>query len=236
MPCVYVLQSSKDPTVIRYVGISHYETPDHRLAKHLTSARAGSNYAVHQWIRKHISQGHTVTCATVIAGISWEEAYACEKELILELKVSGHNLLNRTDGGLGALGRKVSEETRKKMSDAAKKRPGRKQSKEEKEKRREFMLGFKHSEETKKKLSQMAKGKPGRKHTAETIEKIKAKQTGVKRKPLTQEHKDKLAEASSKHTHSEETRLKMSKSQKGRTFSDMTRRKMSEAAKNRRKT
>ena len=79
MPCVYTLQSSKDLTAIRYVGISQYETPDHRLAKHLTSARTGSNYAVHQWIRKHISQGHAVTFATVVAGISWEEAYAREK-------------------------------------------------------------------------------------------------------------------------------------------------------------
>ena len=233
---MYILKSSKDLTAIRYVGITKHETSNQRLAAHLRSARSGSRYPVHQWITKHVADGHEIVAVTVDSGLTWEEAYQLEQEMISDLRDKGCMLLNKTDGGLGTLGRKASDETRRKQSEAAKKRPPREQSEAERAKRREIMLNFRHTEETKKKLSEINKGRPGHKHTPETIEKIRAKQRGVKRKPLTEEHKAKLSEASKRLRHTPETKAKMSQSQKGRVFSEETRRKMSESAKRRRRT
>lgn len=102
-------------------------------------------------------------------------------------------------------GRKMSEQSRKKMSDAWKTRSP-------------------FSEETRKKMSEASKGK---KLTPETIAKIVAKNTGKKR---SEEIRKKISE--SKKNLSEETRRKMSESAKLRAPpSEITRKKLSEAGK-----
>jgi hypothetical protein len=83
-------------------------------------------------------------------------------------------LHNRTDGGDGVSGIKLSDETRLKMSIARKGKP---RSKEIREKISKAHLGKKHSEETKSKMK-LAKRKP--------------------RGPLSEETKRKIGEANSK--------------------------------------
>ena len=88
-------------------------------------------------------------------------------------------LMNRTDGGEGASGRILSDQSKQKMREKAiqlgikppnlkgykhseetlAKRRGRKQSEETKRKRSESMKGRKQSEETKRKISESKKGK-----------------------------------------------------------------------------
>lgn len=66
----------------------------------------------------------------------------------------------RNKGNHYHTGHKHSEETRKKMSEAAKHRPKRTFSEESKKKMSEIRKGWKPSEETRKKMSEAKKGKP----------------------------------------------------------------------------
>lgn len=86
-------------------------------------------------------------------------------------------------------GRIVSEETRQKMSESAKKR----WAKRKLLKLPGFRTGIKHSEETKKKISET--------------------KTGIKR---SEETKKKISESHKGKKHSDETKKKMSESQKKR--------------------
>ncbi len=101
-------------------------------------------------------------------------------------------------------GKNLTEEHRKKLSEAAKRR--------KKEK---------HSEETKKKISKALKGK---KHSEETKRKMSESHSGKKH---TEESKKKMSEAKKGMKHSEETKRKMSEVQKGRKISEEHRVKLS---------
>jgi hypothetical protein len=75
-------------------------------------------------------------------------------------------------------GKKASEETRRKQSEAHKKNPvrywlGKKQSPEMVEKRRQKQIGTKWSDETRKKFEQNGYSFEGRNHTPEAKEKIR---------------------------------------------------------------
>lgn len=90
-------------------------------------------------------------------------------------------LNNRTDGGDGSAGFKVTQETKDKISKTTKGRPGKK--------------GKQHTEEHKAHLSKLLKGREGTKgyrHTDEAKEKIRAYHLGRPKKPLSNEHKEKL--------------------------------------------
>jgi hypothetical protein len=107
------------------------------------------------------------------------------------------NLVNMTDGGEGALGVVVSEETRQKMS--------------EKQKSKTPMLGKTHSDETKQKISEANKGKT---LSEEHRQKMSEAQKG---KTLSEETRQKMSEAKKGNksinfgkTRSEETRQKIS--------------------------
>ena len=56
----------------------------------------------------------------VFDNLSEEEAFQCERDVILELKYFGYKLTNQTDGGDGPSGYIFSEESRKRMSDSQK--------------------------------------------------------------------------------------------------------------------
>jgi hypothetical protein len=131
-------------------------------------------------------------------------------------------LHNRTDGGEGSsghvvseevkeklkefnIGKKHSEESKKKISKASK----RKFTKEVQEKLLESWRGKKHSEESKKKISEKNKG---RTLSAESKNKISETHKG---KPKSEEHKQKLRESNLGKKHSEESKKKMSESMKG---------------------
>ncbi len=121
-------------------------------------------------------------------------------------------------------GKKLSDEHKKKLSDAKKGNKawnkGKKASDEHRKKISEALKGKKRSprtEETKKKLSDANMGK---KHSAETIKK------------LSEAHKGKKAWNKGKKM-SEEARKKLSEARKGMKLSDEHRKKLSEAGKRR---
>jgi hypothetical protein len=118
MSCVYALVSTEDPTNIRYIGISKYDTPDNRLARHLSSAKSSNssirNLPIYKWINKHTLAGHEIHYILLETGLSWDEACYLEIEQIKDHKNIGYDLLNMTDGGEGTLGSIRSEESREK--------------------------------------------------------------------------------------------------------------------------
>ena len=116
-------------------------------------------------------------------------------------------LHNRTDGGDGVSGAIVSEETKRKQSEA---RKGKKLSDETKRKVSEANKGKTISEETRRKISEALKGENNHNYG----------------KTISEETRRKMGEASKGKTHSEETRRKISEVQKGKIVSKETRRKM----------
>lgn len=121
--CVYFLVSSKDPDVVRYVGISRADTPERRFARHLVLSRGKSHLPVHSWIRRHVADGHTIFPVAFRTHITRDEACRLEHNLVVGLRDTGR-LLNLTDGGDGSIGWKHSEESRAKISASLKGRPG----------------------------------------------------------------------------------------------------------------
>ncbi len=122
-----------------------------------------------------------------------------------------------------------SEETRRKMSEAQK---GKKLSEESIRKTAEGTRGQKRSEETKRKISEAKKGKKlseeskGKKRSEETRRKMSDAKKGKK---FSDDHRRNLSEAKKGKKHSEETRLKISENSKNQ--SQETRLKISEANK-----
>lgn len=73
------------------------------------------------------------------------DALSLEMEVIKKLKANGKMICNRTDGGLGGHGLEVSEETRKKLSEASLRNPP--------------MKGKKHTQKAKDAVSRANKGR-----------------------------------------------------------------------------
>ena len=168
--------------------------------------------------RKYVKSGRCISTPkdknrilTLKQNLTEEEAFRHEIYLI---SIFGRKdlgtgiLLNMTDGGEGVSGlthtkktckmiskslknKIVTEETRKKMKQAAKNRihksmSGKNHSEETLKKMREAAKGRKHSDETRKKLSEYRKGKPGffkgMKHSEETRKKISERTKEAMRK------------------------------------------------------
>ncbi len=106
-----------------------------------------------------------------------EEQEALEFE-ISEIKRIGRRdtnegpLTNLTDGGEGASGHKMSDETKQKLREIT---LGKVRSKETRQRMREATLGMKHTEETKQRMSTIGKG---RKYTKETRQRMSKSQRG----------------------------------------------------------
>ena len=135
-------------------------------------------------------------------------------ELIF-LTRSEHVRLHHT-GNKNMLGKKFSDETRQKMSEAHR---GRTMSEESRRKMSEARKGMTFSEETRRKMSEAKRGKP---MSEEARRKLSESLKGRKRPPFSEEWKRKLSESH---------KMKISESHKGSKMSEEQKRKISEAKK-----
>lgn len=142
---------------VRYIGVTK-RTLKERLLGHMRHVRAGSNYHVHNWIRK-IKRKPIIQLIEIIPeGRSWKR---CEQKWIKFYRSKGCNLTNMTKGGEGifgfkysSLGIKRSKETKMKISKAL---MGRKLSKKTRRKMSISQIGHFVSKETRLKISQNQK-------------------------------------------------------------------------------
>jgi hypothetical protein len=156
-------------------------------------------------------------------------------------------LYNKTDGGEGVSGAILSEEHKRKISQAQSGRTHSEKSKRkmsealkgktrppcsdehrrklsEAKKGNKHMLGKTFSEETRRKLSEAHKGKT---FSEETRRKLSEAHKGKSKPPRSEETRRKISEINKGRIHSEETKRKISEANKGKTISQGTRRKMS---------
>jgi hypothetical protein len=114
----------------------------------------------HQAIVAKLSRtGSAFEVRIVASGLSEPEAFELERERIAFWRSSGVDLANLTDGGEGVSGFRLSEETKKKLSEIGKKRGAPKLTKEQQEKVSGWHRGRKRPLETCQKISQAKKGK-----------------------------------------------------------------------------
>jgi group I intron endonuclease len=166
---------------------------------------------------------------------SREKLNALEKFYISAYRKMGI-CYNMTDGGDGASGHKLSEETRRKISEANK---GRTISEETKNKISIKNTGKTHSLETREKLSKANKGKIMSEESKIKIGKASIGNTyncgktpwnkGLTGVKLSEEHRAKISEGMKGRVLSEESRKKISESNTGKTHSPETRQKLREA-------
>lgn len=120
-----------------YIGV-HNNSDESYLGSGTYLKRAIGKYGRENFTRETLFEFDTI-----------EEAYIKEAELVTESEVNNPKCYNVQNGGLGGVGRLVSEQTRRKMSKSAKARF----------KRTGSPLKNGHSEESKKKLSETRKAK-----------------------------------------------------------------------------
>lgn len=193
-----------------------------RFAQHLSSLRNNKHHSItlqRAW-DKHGENSFV-----------FEKLLVCEKDMVIfyEQKVMdlydssnpkhGYNIAPKAGNTAGV---KVSDETRKKNSDA---QTGRKMKPEDIAKVVAFHTGRKRSKETCDRISAALKGKTI--HTDESKRKISEALTGRKRKPFTDEHRKKISDAKKGQTVSEETKNKLRVSSSGKTHTVETREKLS---------
>ena len=112
--------------------------------------------------------------------------------------------------GAPFLGRKHTEETKRRMSESYKTRSPEAES-ERRRRISESKKGKKKSEETRRRMSESKKGK---KKSEETRRRMSESKKGKKRKPFSEEHKRRISEAGKKR--SEESKRKQSEAMKKR--------------------
>jgi len=223
---VYALLDPRKPGKYQYGAVQCDYEPfyigkgtGYRCKKHIyrTENKIKSNK-----INKIIKEtGKKPIIVKLFDNLTEQEAFKKEIELIsligrYDLKLGP--LTNYTDGGEGASGNIMSEETKKKLSELNK---GEKNA----------FYGKKHSEESKQKMRKKHPTNSGKnhhfydkEHSEETKEKIslsrKGKYYGEKHhfygKHLTEEIKEKLRQSHLGRKHSEESKQKMSNSHKGK--------------------
>lgn len=157
-------------------------------------------------------EGSGMEVRMVATGLTEDEAFSLEVERIAFWRSAGADLANKTNGGDGVSGLKMSDEARAKMSASKKGKPG-----------KVTMLGRKHSEETKKKMSAASSGiKKSPEHAA----KVGLRHKG---KSVSPETRSKISSIKTGISPSKETRIKLSFSNKGQKRSEETISKMKEA-------
>jgi len=223
---------------IRYVGKTS-KSLQARLCKHLQGARLGRRGYKEDWIRSLLKTGK-LPLIQLIGEVNGSGSTE-ERAWIAYGKAEGWRLTNLTDGGEGwRNGKGHSDETKRKLSEANKGKPGywkgKKLPKEVCEKLRKNHLGQKTSTETRNKIS---KANKGRLVSVETRLKIGCANLG---RILSDEHKKEISKSTIKQFalyghprlgkhHSEKSKEKISIARSGTKVSLETRRRQSDAAK-----
>lgn len=114
MPCLYKVSS---PSGKEYIGITSQKIED-RWRQHIAYANKGSRGHLHAAIRKY---GNESMIVTVLAVADYEYLKQLEIRAIKIYDTKAPNGYNLTDGGDGVLGVVITEEGRKKRSEAQKK-------------------------------------------------------------------------------------------------------------------
>ena len=158
---LYILTDPRAPLEIRYVGITSRPLSE-RFSEHLYIARHGGTNHRCCWIRKLLREDIQPQIELIDVLPTWEAACEAEIREIRILTDDGYKLVNGTFGGDGGLGMKVSDLTKKKISETNKGRthsPEAKRKIGEAHKGNKYCLGHKCSDETKQKISNATKGK-----------------------------------------------------------------------------
>jgi hypothetical protein len=154
--------------------------------------------AHHRAIMAKLSrEGSGMEVRMVATGLTEDEAFALEVERIAFWREAGADLANRTDGGDGVSGLKMSDEAKAKMA-AAK-------------------LGTKQSPET---IAKRIAPLVGRKQPRHAVEICAEKRRG---KALSEEHKAKLSAAHMGKTVSDAARASLSAANKGKPWGEKRR-------------
>ena len=183
-----------------YIGISIHEPEKGRIKKHLSGSKGGSRL-IARAVKKYGKDAFTYEILE--ANVFDEFLPDLEVAYIAHYNTVAPDGYNLTSGG--DKHKKLSAETRRKMSEANRGKKGRPQS-----------------VETRRKLSEANKGK---RLSAEHRRKISEAQRGQKRKPLSAEHRRKISEAGKGEKnpffgkkHTVEARRKMSEAKKDNPF------------------
>lgn len=184
---------------MRYVGWT--TRLKKRFSTHIRDARTGTDQTYcGRWKRTLLDAGVSPVLTVIETGTgeSWKES---EIHWIAHYRsLTGARLTNLTEGGDGAIGVVVTEETRAKQSASHK---GRKFSEETRARMRAASTGRKHSEETKNKCRA---AKAGVVLTPEHVANLSASHIGLKKSP---EVAEKTAAFWRGRHHSEETRMRL---------------------------
>ena len=234
-----------------YIGISIHEPEKRRIRQHLSGSKEG-NRLIARAIKKYGKDAFTYEILE--ANVFDEFLPDLEVAYIANFNTVAPHGYNLTSGGEHAIpseetrrkmseslkGRTLSEEHRRKISDAGKNRSAethrkiseanKNPSAETRRKISDALKGKPRSAETRRKLSEANKGK---KHSEETRRKLSEAHKGEKNhnfgKPMSAEQKRKISEANKGKKRTAEQRRKISDANKGKKHSAEARRKISDA-------
>lgn len=196
---------------LRYIGYS--SEIDRRIKDHHRPIYLKVKSHKNNWLKSLLAQGREAELILIEEYDSAEQLPQAEIDMVEYFRYLGADLTNGTRGGDGhRKGDKLSEETRRKLSEAfsGEKHP---------------MYGKKHTEDSRKKISDALSGEGhplyGKHHPISTIEKMSKTKTG---KVCSAEHKAHIGDSKRGEnnpwfgkTRPQETRKRMSEAQKGKT-------------------
>ncbi len=195
---IYALKDENG--VVRYVGKSSHSSQK-RYSRHLADGRNSEKTHKACWIRGMLQRGLTPTMD--IIDVVDGDGLDAEMKWIKFFRDAGVNLTNLTDGGEGPTGRKYTPEQLKKHREAMKHsfeyreiwNKGKRMPEETRRKMSASRKGRKFSKETKKKIS---KAKKGMKFSEEHIENLRKSHTKERHvnygKHLSEETRRKISE------------------------------------------
>lgn len=222
MTFIYTLSDGKN---IRYVGKTKYL--DRRLYSHINESKLKRTHK-EKWVNKVLLNGGKIIMEILEI---CDDDYANQNEIywIEQIKCWGFDIVNLSSGGdgsCGMLGKKHSEETKKLLSEIAKKRKclisgwnkGMKMSEEFRNKISLTSKGRIVSQETRKKISNSLSGRVGKRLTDEQKKKIsdtkKGKESTFKGKKHTSDTIKKMSEKKLGTKRSEDSINKQSEKRK----------------------